>query len=140
MKIKFICTGSCGEDHPIHEHCKECHHANFKTTVPYRRGKVEVWHAMLHGPMFFSAKTGKDIDAPVNSKLWKVWERVASFGVRNCEMWHKLNKAKSTVSGVSNCCVAAVVVEGHTTHWYACYECGMPCDVVKEKEASNGNG
>lgn len=46
----------------------------------------------------------------------------------------------ATVVGVSNCCGAAVVVEGHTTHWYACYECGMPCDVVKEKEASNGNG
>ena len=46
----------------------------------------------------------------------------------------------ATVVGVSNCCGAAVVVEGHTTHWYACYECGMPCDVVKDKEASNGNG
>jgi len=44
--------------------------------------------------MFFSAKTGKDIDAPVNSKLWKVWGKVYAFGKRNCDTWHKRNKEK----------------------------------------------
>lgn len=28
----------------------------------------------------------------------------------------------------SKCCQAPVTVEGHTTHYYVCTNCGQPCD------------
>ncbi len=92
MKIKFICTGLCGCLHPIHDHCKECHHAEFKTSIPYRHGKVTIWHNMLHGPMFYV--NGKSFYPSGHSILWKVWRELFEFAERNCEYWMKRNKNK----------------------------------------------
>ena len=30
---------------------------------------------------------------------------------------------------LSGCCGAPVITAGHTTRWYKCFRCGMPCDV-----------
>ena len=92
MKIKFVCTGTCCEDHPRHDHCRECSHANFKATVPYKRGKCDVWFNMLHGPDFVHG--GQRIDPGNNSKLWKVAHEIATFGRRNCEYWMKRDQKK----------------------------------------------
>lgn len=92
LKVKFMCTGMCGETHPIHDHCPCCHHAEFKATVPYRRGKADVYHNMLHGPSFVIE--GKHGYPPEKSKLWKAWEEVMDFGIRNCAYWFKRTEKK----------------------------------------------
>ena len=80
--IKFICTGMCGEDHPTHDHCHDCHHAEFKTTVTLDSGKkVKLWFNMLHGPTF------EKYDPDESDPIWKVVEEVAALGQRNCAKW-----------------------------------------------------
>ena len=47
----------------------------------------------------------------------------------------------ATVVGVSNCCEAAVVVQGNTTHWYECAKCKKPCDIApKQPPPARENG
>jgi len=35
---------------------------------------------------------------------------------------------------VSICCNTSVYVAGHTTHYYVCEACEMPCDVKENQE------
>lgn len=35
----------------------------------------------------------------------------------------------TVIDGVSMCCGASIYVAGHTTHYYVCEACEMPCDL-----------
>jgi len=85
FRAEFICTGMCCADHPKFDHCKECHHSEFKTVAPYAGGKVEVWLNRLHGPMFY--REGKAFYPGPHSKLWKIVLRLGEFSIRSLSRW-----------------------------------------------------
>lgn len=38
---------------------------------------------------------------------------------------------------VSKCCKSYLVIEGHTTHYYCCLQCGMATDAIEQKGNPN---
>jgi len=46
-------------------------------------------------------------------------------------------KVKTSKEFISLCCKADVFVEGRTTKYFVCTECGRPCDITG-KELMNG--
>lgn len=82
-KVSFMCTGMCGEDHPRHDHCKDCSHANFRVVA----GSVVVWYCPLFGADI-RLKNGKILDVPQDSFLWEVAQELGDFADRNFKKWN----------------------------------------------------
>jgi len=81
-KITFFCTGMCGESHPVHKHCKECSHANFKM----RLGKIAVYYGPLWGCDFYNPERFVPAEG---SYLWKVADELVLFAERSFKRWGK---------------------------------------------------
>ena len=88
--VKFMCTGMCGADHPVHDHCKDCSHAEFVSTVTMDSGKkIKVMFNMLHGAFF-----GGEKFPSVRNPIWKEVQKIKETADRMCKKWNKKKESK----------------------------------------------